>query len=462
MKQTLLSDQNSERALLFFAGWGMDEKPFASLVVAGYDLWLVWDYRDMTLGCGDFARYREIVVVAWSFGVPAAARFIEGNPSLNITLKLAVNGTLYPVDDRMGIPQTIFDGTRANLDGRSLMKFYRRMFDSAESFARFKAALPVRDIDGLIEELDAVERDANTHSAYSVKWDYAVIADGDCIIPATAQREAWKESACGILEIDGGHCPDFKRLLSRFVADKGLIGERFGNSSGTYDDNADVQSQVVAHVMGIVQSRFNRHLPLSVLEVGAGTGMLTRGIVSLFPDAEYKFVDLNDNNLHAPADAVRVTDDAECFMASCSNGCYDLIVSSSAMQWFNSPATFIRACFRVLRPGGTVVLSTFGDKNFKELDRFFIERKFFPGVDVLRKMIPPEATDSSAEDDCLTMRFESSAELLRHIKMTGVNAMSPSTPGAAMTARRIMADYPVDTDGKVSLTFNPVYIIYGK
>ena len=118
MKQTLLSDQNSERALLFFAGWGMDEKPFASLVVAGYDLWLVWDYRDMTLGCGDFVRYREIVVVAWSFGVPAAARFIEGNQSLNITLKLAVNGTLFPVDDRMGIPQTIFDGTRANLDGR--------------------------------------------------------------------------------------------------------------------------------------------------------------------------------------------------------------------------------------------------------------------------------------------------------------------------------------------------------
>ncbi|MDE6431098.1 MAG: hypothetical protein K2K65_08015, partial [Duncaniella sp.] len=36
----------TNRIILLFAGWGMDEKPFADLSAGGYRLAVVWDYRD--------------------------------------------------------------------------------------------------------------------------------------------------------------------------------------------------------------------------------------------------------------------------------------------------------------------------------------------------------------------------------------------------------------------------------
>ena len=39
------SDSN-RRAILLFAGWGMDEKPFTGLNAEGYDIIIIRDYRE--------------------------------------------------------------------------------------------------------------------------------------------------------------------------------------------------------------------------------------------------------------------------------------------------------------------------------------------------------------------------------------------------------------------------------
>ncbi len=74
---------------------GHGQPPFATLGREGYDTAVVWDYADpRPVDPALLSRYAEICVVAWSFGVPYAARFIAGHhDSLPITRCVAVCGT---------------------------------------------------------------------------------------------------------------------------------------------------------------------------------------------------------------------------------------------------------------------------------------------------------------------------------------------------------------------------------
>ncbi|MDE6066935.1 MAG: DUF452 family protein, partial [Duncaniella sp.] len=61
------ADGPSRRLILLFAGWGMSPRPLEDVSMAGYDIAVVWDYRDMSAAWLDeVARYDEVVLVAWS------------------------------------------------------------------------------------------------------------------------------------------------------------------------------------------------------------------------------------------------------------------------------------------------------------------------------------------------------------------------------------------------------------
>lgn len=241
------------RAILLFAGWGMDEKPFAGLAVGGYSLIAVWDYRNPTIP-PELERLltemEEIAVVAWSFGVPAATRFIIDHPELPITARIAVNGTMHPVDDRLGIPEAIFSGTLEGLSEKTLPKFYLRMCGSSASFRDFSTRLPARTVGELREELEAI-RDAAPTATRGV-WDRAVVSTSDRIIPPANQTEAWSEEAVETITLEGAHLPDFPAVLQTLLTEKGLVAEKFARAGSTYDDNATAQREIASKLLSFV------------------------------------------------------------------------------------------------------------------------------------------------------------------------------------------------------------------
>ncbi|MDE7089467.1 MAG: DUF452 family protein, partial [Prevotella sp.] len=101
------------RLLLIFTGWSTDHNHLRELQMPGWDIAVIYDYSTPIInGAPDFNRYDEIAVIAWSFGVPVATVFLKENQHLPVTCTIAVNGTLYPVDDLRGIPHVIFNATR--------------------------------------------------------------------------------------------------------------------------------------------------------------------------------------------------------------------------------------------------------------------------------------------------------------------------------------------------------------
>ena len=161
-----------------------------SSIRPGHDCLLCYDYRSASFDASLLAPYAGIRLLAWSMGVRVAADTLSGL-SLPWERRLAVGGTMTPVNDERGIPEATFRATLAGFSGQSMLRFRRRMCGSSAESARI-AALPLhRRLDDLREELDALWRRVEKSPAPAFNWDAALIGTSDRIFPPENLRRAW-------------------------------------------------------------------------------------------------------------------------------------------------------------------------------------------------------------------------------------------------------------------------------
>ncbi|MEN8190419.1 MAG: pimeloyl-ACP methyl esterase BioG family protein [Thermodesulfobacteriota bacterium] len=202
-----LHRENRDQLILFCNGWGMDETPFVPLKSRDYDVLMLANYGDLATGpdFGQvFSAYRSCSLVGWSMGVWAGQQLFGAREELFVRA-VAVNGTLYPRDDRYGIPEKIFDATMEGWNEAARLKFYRRMCRNKELSERFLANQPTRGIDDQQRELVLLQNQLRTSKPSSPLFTDIIISDKDFIIPTVNQYNFWKEG--NITEIEGPHFP---------------------------------------------------------------------------------------------------------------------------------------------------------------------------------------------------------------------------------------------------------------
>lgn len=198
-KQTECSQAQSENAILFFAGWGMDERPFLPYCKQGLDYLIGYDYRTLDFDEAFFHSYKSVQVIAWSMGVWAASVVLQ-NALLPVSQKIAVNGTTTPIDASKGISPAIFQGTLNGLNEQTLRKFQRRCCGNAATYERFLQHEPQRSLDEITEELARIGQQAGEISAGTMRWDKAYIGTLDKIFNKDNQLNAWRGTPCIQLE----------------------------------------------------------------------------------------------------------------------------------------------------------------------------------------------------------------------------------------------------------------------
>ena len=202
MKQYFL-DNKSNTLILFFCGWGMDEKPFKPLKTK-YDMLLLYNYSDLSLDF-DFSKYANIHLLSYSYGVFVAAMFDKQLPQL--TTKTALNGTLKPIDNSYGIPEKIFNLTMENMTLETAVKFRERLFNNDEQLQIFNKNLPLREVDDSLFELAQLKKYFQNEVYCS--YDRVLIGEEDKIIPYKNQKRYWVEliKHADVKIIKGGHFP---------------------------------------------------------------------------------------------------------------------------------------------------------------------------------------------------------------------------------------------------------------
>lgn len=163
---------------------------------------------------------------------------------------------------------------------------------------------------------------------------------------------------------------------------KELVRKHFDRHAREYDQYAQVQRDMGQKLLEALELHSRRRFR-KVLEIGCGTGYLTRILSTQFPPQEaYTVMDLSSAMIEVTKSklserAERMTfiaGDAEALsaeMAETNPGAFDLIISNATFQWFNDPFQTVRTYLKCLSSGGILAFATFGPDTFFELHDSF-------------------------------------------------------------------------------------------
>ena len=201
-----------------------------------------------------------------------------------------------------------------------------------------------------------------------------------------------------------------------------LIADRFTASARGYDEAARIQPLVAARLAARLPIKASR-----VLEIGCGTGGLSTHLVRLFPDAEMILSDISPAMLELCRQAVgdrpsyRLID-AENLPSDL--GCFDLIVSSLALQWVRDLQATLQSFIDLLNPGGCLAFAVLGEKNFKEWAALLSQCNAPSGLHhypSAEAFCWPASYHGRIEEEFIPERHESGAAFLKALKKIGAN-----------------------------------------
>ena len=146
------------------------------------------------------------------------------------------------------------------------------------------------------------------------------------------------------------------------------IRKRFSAAATRYEALAAVQMSAAGQLLEILKGL---PTPSRILEVGCGTGILTRRLHALWPGAELEAIDIaagmieeaSRQHAHLPGISWKVADGARYSPGSA----FELITSNCALHWMNPFPQGIRNLADALRPGGRLVASIMLDGTLGEL-----------------------------------------------------------------------------------------------
>lgn len=235
-----------------------------------------------------------------------------------------------------------------------------------------------------------------------------------------------------------------------------LIKKQFEKSFSSYNQNAIVQKIMAERLvqnLSSIKTEFN-----SVLELGCGTGILTKELVKNINFKAYYANDLVEKSKKYIAEIIP---NSEFFCGNAlkikSKKKQDLIISNAMFQWFNNLNNICSHCQKQLNSDGFLAFSTFSDKNFKEirdLTGISLEYKTFEEI---KKIVNENFEIIHAKEFEHTLKFNNPLELLAHMKNTGVNSLTAQHwrfKEVKEFCDKYKEKYP-----EITLTYSPVIVV---
>lgn len=242
----------------------------------------------------------------------------------------------------------------------------------------------------------------------------------------------------------------------------------FNNASESYDNSADIQRIIAAHLAASIDTTKPYG---SILEIGTGTGFLTEHLKADIDCQLYTHLDMafelmlsvRNSKTHLPCMAY-INADAE-FLPFKKNR-FDLMISSSTFQWLEHPETSIPNMIQLLKPGSPFHFSIFGDGTFfemKEISKMTDFGSVMPlnTADFYQSILNDiENIEVSIETKSYIVHYDSVIQFLKHHKKTGARYTASNKPKGKKSFNAFCQLYTdiFSTDKGVPVTYNIHYI----
>ncbi len=221
------------------------------------------------------------------------------------------------------------------------------------------------------------------------------------------------------------------------------IAQRFSRSAKTYDAAATVQNDVAKLLAQITAPHCAT--AQKVLEIGCGTGFLSRQIQERLSPKELILNDISPEMIaeaqaSLPCQASSLLGDAELIPWPTA----DIIVSSSAVQWFNSPLSSIKKATDALNPGGILALATYGPNTFRELRNNAPDPASYPTFQQWLSAFSDNNLTLLGKCQCQEFQcFENKIQLLRMIAQTGIGTRRGNTALPSSSSEKVSLTYDI-------------------
>lgn len=235
--------------------------------------------------------------------------------------------------------------------------------------------------------------------------------------------------------------------------DPNKIKKHFQKSMDKYDDNAVVQKLMAEQLASEIEGDFEK-----ILEIGAGTGVLTKLISQKCCFSKYSANDLVEeseffvkkyipNSTFISGDFREIKFDEK----------FNLIVSNAVFQWFENTENVLNYCMQLLSPRGILAFSTFSPDNFKEFKEISGLSLKYTSLEELKNILNQNFEIIKITQFEYTMKFNKAMEILTHMKNTGVNSLAKtkwSITDVKSFCNTYLKQYP-----EFNLTYSPIIVI---
>lgn len=220
---------------------------------------------------------------------------------------------------------------------------------------------------------------------------------------------------------------------------------RFGRAAPSYHQATPIQYWMAGRLLELLPARSMND---TILELGCGTGHLTRLLAERFPKAILVATDTSEAMLKQaetiwPAELARpkweILDARAPARADIQP---ELVASNAVIQWFSDLDSHFRSIRSLSSFGSDYLVSGFGRDHFPELERVLVSSEF--GYPPGPGHSPTEAIEAAERsgwcvrvlhEETRSESYPSAIDFLRHLKASGANRPPPQ--GRPLTRSRL-------------------------
>lgn len=249
---------------------------------------------------------------------------------------------------------------------------------------------------------------------------------------------------------------------------KRKVAQRFAQAQQNYDQHAWVQQKICQQLSKLIHCYLPHQSFDSVLDIGCGTGQLTQ---LLMQKLEMDQIYLNDlypeiqSNFEENENAHFLIGDIETVAL---NKVFDLVVSSSALQWVRDLEQVIQKIKHHLKMDNLFCFSTFGTQNLEEMKQLTGCGLDYFNIIELRQILEKHGFEILyLAEDLEKIYFKHPKQVLEHLKATGVTATEERFRWTKTTLNQFYEGYEAfamerQVYMRYPLTYHPIYCIARK